>query len=166
MKLLDLVHPGSIIADWPLPAEPHRLIERNTVIRDLVQVLADGKLIDGGQVDSIVRSIITRERTRGTTGFGKGVAVPHAKVEGLARVVAAVGRSSRGIDFSSLDGQPVYCVFLIVSPADQPEEHLRAMDLVFRHLQQEKFRKFLRQADRPELVYELLKEADEKALVS
>jgi len=92
--------------------------------------------------------------------------VPHAKVEGLSRVVAAVGRSSRGIDFGSLDGQPVYCVFLIVSPADQPEEHLRAMDLVFRHLQQEKFRKFLRQSDRPEMVYDLLKEADERALVS
>lgn len=94
------------------------------------------------------------------------MAVPHAKVEGLSRVVAAVGRSSRGIDFSSLDGEPVYAVFLIASPEDQPEMHLRAMDLVFRHLQQEKFRKFLRQADLPEKVLELLKEADEKMLVA
>jgi mannitol/fructose-specific phosphotransferase system IIA component (Ntr-type) len=159
MKLLDLVQPEAIIAE--LSSE-----DRNGVIRDLVQALADAKLIDAGMVDGIVRSIITRERTRGTTGFGKGVAVPHAKVEGLERVVAAVGRSSKGIDFGSLDGQPVYSVFLIVSPADQPDEHLRAMDLVFRNLQQERFRKFLRQSERPEDIYELLKEADDKTLVA
>ena len=159
MKLLDLVDPSSIIAE--VEAE-----DRNGVIRDLVQVLAEGGLLDRTVAEGIIRSIITRERTRGTTGFGKGVAVPHAKVEGLSRVVAAVGRSSRGIDFGSLDGQPVYSVFLIVSPADQPEEHLRAMDLVFRHLQQEQFRKFLRQSDTTEKIYDLLKEADEQTLVA
>ncbi len=60
----------------------------------------------------------------------------------------------------------MYSVFLIVSPADQPEDHLRAMDLVFRHLQQEKFRKFLRQSDKPEKIYDLLREADEESLVA
>lgn len=159
MKLLDLVHSKAILAN--LNAE-----DRNGVIRDLVQCLADAGQIEPSTTDSIVRSIITRERTRGTTGFGKGVAVPHAKVEGLDRVVAAVGRSEGGIDFGSLDGQPVYSVFLIVSPADNAQEHLRAMDLVFRHLQQEKFRKFLRQSDSPEKVYDLLKEADEETLVA
>lgn len=159
MKLLDLVDPSSIIAE--VEAE-----DRNGVIRDLVQVLAEGGLLERTVAEGVIRSIITRERTRGTTGFGKGVAVPHAKVEGLSRVVAAVGRSSRGVDFGSLDGQPVYSVFLIVSPADQPEEHLRAMDLVFRHLQQEQFRKFLRQSDTTEKIHDLLKEADEQTLVA
>ena len=159
MKLLDLIEPSSIVAEL-------ETADRNGVIRELVRLLADTGLLDNALVDRIVKSIVTRERTRGTTGFGKGVAVPHAKVEGLSRVMAAVGRSSRGIDFSSLDGEPVYGVFLIVSPADQPEEHLRAMDLIFRNLQQEKFRKFLRQSDQPEKILELLKEADEKTLVA
>ncbi|MFH1746640.1 MAG: PTS sugar transporter subunit IIA [Planctomycetota bacterium] len=159
MKLLDLIHSDSIIAELQAP-------DRNGVIRELVELLSAGKLIDLDTAESVIKSIVTRERTRGTTGFGKGVAVPHAKIEGLTRVVAAVGRSSRGIDFSSLDGEPVYAVFLIASPADQPEEHLRAMDLVFRHLQQEKFRKFLRQLDDPEKIFDLLKEADEKSLVA
>ena len=158
MKLLDLVHPDAIIAELASS-------DRNGVIRELVQVLADAGQFDPSAVDRVVKSIITRERTRGTTGFGKGVAVPHTKVEGLSRVMASVGRSSRGIDFSSLDGEPVYAVFLIASPAEQPEEHLRAMDLVFRHLQQEKFRKFLRQSDERAKVLDLLKEADEKMLV-
>lgn len=159
MKLLELVHPKAIVADL-------ESTDRNGVIRELVQSLADTEQLAPDQVEKVVKSIITRERTRGTTGFGKGVAVPHAKIEGLEKVMAAVGRSSRGIDFSSLDGEPVYGVFLIASPAEQPEEHLRAMDLVFRHLQQERFRKFLRQADAPEKILELLKEADEKMLVA
>jgi nitrogen PTS system EIIA component len=159
MKLLDLVQPSSIIAEL-------NSADRNGVIRELVAALGEARLIDPDAVDGIVRSIVTRERTRGTTGFGKGVAVPHAKVEGLAQIVAAVGRSSGGVDFASLDGQPVHIVFLIVSPADQPDEHLRAMDLIFRHLQQEKFRKFLRQLDSAEHIYDLLKEADEKTLVA
>jgi mannitol/fructose-specific phosphotransferase system IIA component (Ntr-type) len=158
MKLGDLVHPDAIIAEL-------KSTDRSGVVRDLVRLLGDAKLIDQKGVDSVVKSIIARERTRGTTGFGKGVAAPHAKVEGLPRAVAAIGRSSCGIDFASLDGEPVYVVFLILSPADRPEEHLRAMDLVFRHLQQEKFRRFLRQSDNADKIYELLKEADEKQLV-
>ena len=159
MKLLDLIDRKSIIAELDTT-------DRNGVIRELVEVLARAELIDEELVEGIVRSIVTRERTRGTTGFGKGVAVPHVKVDGLPRIVASVGRSSRGIDFGSLDGQPVYSVFLIVSPADQPEEHLRAMDLIFRHLQQEQFRRFLRQADDTDKIYDLLNEADEKAPVT
>jgi PTS system fructose-specific IIA component/PTS system nitrogen regulatory IIA component len=159
MKLCDLVRPGSIIP--ALASE-----DRNGAIRDLVQVLADDGLLDQATSDSLVRSIITRERTRGTTGFGKGVAVPHAKVDTLDRVIAAVGRSASGVDFGSLDGQPVYTIFLIVSPADKPDEHLHAMDLVFRHLQQEQFRKFMRQSDTADKIYDLLKEADEQTLVA
>lgn len=155
MKLLDLVHPRAIIPELVST-------DRNGAVRELVQVLADADRIEPALVDRVIKSIVTRERTRGTTGFGKGVAVPHAKVEGLPRVLASVGRSGRGIDFAALDGEPVHAIFLIISPAEQPEEHLRAMDLVFRHLQQEKFRKFLHQADTTEKVYELLKEADEK----
>lgn len=159
MKLLGLVHKDSIVAEL-------KSADRNGVIRELVQALGDTGRIETDAVDGIVRSILTRERTRGTTGFGKGVAVPHAKVPGMSGVVAAVGRSTSGIDFASLDGQPVHIIFLIVSPDDQPEEHLRAMDLIFRHLQQEKFRKFMRQLDTTAGIYDLLKEADEKTLVA
>lgn len=159
MKLLDLVDRKAII-----PELASR--DRNGVVRELVQVLAEAELIAPDAVESTIKSIIARERTRGTTGFGKGVAAPHAKIDDLPRVVAAVGRSTQGVDFASLDGEPVYGVFLILSPSDEPEEHLRAMDLVFRHLQQEQFRKFLRQSDGADKIYDLLKEVDEKALVT
>ncbi|RMF83377.1 MAG: PTS sugar transporter subunit IIA [Planctomycetota bacterium] len=159
MKLLDLVHPKAIVADLAAT-------DRNAAIRELVRVLAEAGCLPAEAVDGAAKSIIARERTRGTTGFGKGVAAPHAKVESIERVVAAVGRSVNGIDFSALDGELVFGIFLIISPADQPEQHLRAMDLVFRNLQQERFRKFLRQSDSAEKIYDLLREADEKHLSS
>jgi len=159
MKLLDIVRPKAINADLTSR-------DRNGVIRELVAALAAARSIPAKSVESVVKSIAARERSRGTTGFGKGVAAPHAKIDGLKKVVAAVGRSVHGIDFSSLDGEPVYLVFLILSPSSEPEPHLRAMDLVFRHLQQERFRKFMRASDTPELIYDLLKEADEKPLAS
>jgi PTS system nitrogen regulatory IIA component len=155
MTLLDLVDQNSIVAELAAA-------DRNAAIRELVQCLADSGRIAEDAVEKTARSIITRERSRGTTGFGKGVAVPHAKIEGHPQVVAAVGRSAEGIDFASLDGDPVFGIFLIVSPAEASEAHLQAMDLVFRHLQQERFRKFLRQSTTKEAIYELLAEADER----
>ena len=166
MKMLDLIRPGSIIPEL-------QSTDRNGAIRELVELLGAQELVRPDLVDGIVRSIVTRERTRGTTGFGKGVAVPHAKVDEQTVIAAAVGRSSlmgpiasMGFGFASLDGQLVHIVFLIVSPASQPDEHLRAMDLIFRNVQQERFRKFLRQLDTREKIYDLLKEADEKTLVA
>ncbi len=159
MKLLNLVDRKAIVPEL-------KSADRNGVIRELVAILAASDQIEADAVERVTKSIIARERSRGTTGFGKGVAVPHAKVAGLPRVVAAVGRSVDGVDFSSLDGQPVFGVFLIVSPAEDNETHLRAMDVVFRVLQQEKFRRFLRQSDSEEKIYDLLVEADENLLVS
>lgn len=158
MKLLELVNRKAIVAEL-------QATERNASIRELVQLLADSGGIDPSDADRAAKSIIARERSRGTTGFGKGVAVPHVKLDGQTRVTAAVGRSSAGIDFSSLDGEPVFAVFLIISPSEQPDLHLQAMDLVFRHLQQERFRKFLRQSDDEDKIYDLLAEADDKQLV-
>lgn len=157
MKLLELVRSDAVVANLTSK-------DRNGVIRELVASLGRAGAIEEAAVEPIAKSIIQRERTRGTTGFGKGVAAPHGKIDGLKQICAAVGRSGIGVDFESLDGQPVFGVFLLLSPAEQPEEHLRAMDLIFRVLQQEKFRKFLRQSDSPDKIIELLREADEKSL--
>ena len=155
MKLLDLVSLESIVADL-------KANDRNGCIRELVECLSAGGKLASSSVDAVVKSIVTRERSRGTTGFGKGVAAPHAKVSGISTPMAAVGRSSRGVDFSSLDGAPVFGVILLLSPDAEGEQHLRAMDLVFRILQQERFRKFLKQADTVDKIFELLQEADER----
>ena len=96
------------------------------------------------------------------SGFGKGVAVPHVKHPAAKSVLGAVGLSAEGIDFSALDEQPVYSVILLISPVDNPDKHLQAMENIFRHLQKERFRKFLRQCRTPAELEDLLNEADDK----
>ena len=95
-----------------------------------------------------------------TTGFGKGVAVPHVKHPLVKKMSGTVGRSVSGIDFAALDLQPVYSVVLLLSPENQPQQHLQAMNIVFSNLQKDTFRRFLRQSDTQPKIIDLLDEAD------
>jgi PTS system fructose-specific IIA component/PTS system nitrogen regulatory IIA component len=96
----------------------------------------------------------------GSTGIGKGVAVPHAKHESVEGLVAAFGRSAAGVEFAALDGQPVQLIFLLLSSKDVSGQHLEALARVARLVRDDKFCRFLREAkDRGELA-ELLQEAD------
>ena len=72
-----------------------------------------------------------------------------------------MGRSSGGIDFSSLDKQPVYSIILLLSPKGDSEKHLQAMEAIFKNLQKDDFRRFLRQAGTVEQIKETILEADE-----
>lgn len=153
MKLSELIHAPSIIPEL-------KASDRKGVIKELVQSLADHGEIPQEHVAAIARAVTARER-KGSTGFGKGVAVPHEKFEYLEKMTATVGRSSLGVDFAALDRSPVYTIFILLSPSNAPEEHLTAMEKIFRYLQGENFRRFLRQADSSESIAELIREADE-----
>ena len=109
---------------------------------------------------SISKSVIQREN-QGSTGFGKGVAVPHVKHPAVKKIAATIGRSSAGVDFAALDRAPVYIVVLLLSPPDNPDQHLASMENIFRHLQRDNFRRFLRQASTKEEIIDLIQEADE-----
>lgn len=134
--------------------------DRNGVIRELVGALVKSGAIGTADQDMVAKAIIQRENM-GSTGFGKGVAVPHVKHPKIGRIMAALGRSAAGVDFSALDRAPVYTVVLLLSPQDNPDGHLQAMETIFRHLQRDSFRKFLRQAETVEAVMDLITEADE-----
>lgn len=133
--------------------------DRNGVIRELVESLSAAM----GLADSaaaIGKAVIQREN-QGSTGFGKGVAVPHVKHPAVKKICATIGRSSTGVDFAALDRAPVYIVVLLLSPLDNPDQHLASMENIFRHLQRDNFRRFLRQASTREEIAELIAEADE-----
>ena len=136
--------------------------DRDGAIAEIVSSLDKAGKLGKGKCKEITRAVIKREK-EASTGMGKGVAVPHVKHKLVKDVIAAIGLSSAGIDFSALDKQPVYSVILLISPADEPDKHLQAMENVFRHLQQEKFRKFLRQCRSPAQIEDLLREADENS---
>jgi mannitol/fructose-specific phosphotransferase system IIA component (Ntr-type) len=142
--------------------------DRDGALRELVESLSDAGVVPAAAVDEVVASLIKREQN-GSTGFGKGVAVPHVKHPKVSKMAGTVGRSVNGIDFAALDHQPVYSVVLLLSPTsdEEPEksrlaqQHLQAMNAVFNNLQKDTFRRFLRQSATRQAIAELLDEADQ-----
>jgi mannitol/fructose-specific phosphotransferase system IIA component (Ntr-type) len=134
--------------------------DRDGAIEELVSSLDKAGKLEISDGKAIARAVIKREN-EASTGMGKGVAVPHVKHKAVKDVVVAIGQSEAGIDFSALDKQPVYSVILLISPANEPDKHLQAMENIFRNLQYEKFRRFLRQCRSADQIKDLLKEADE-----
>ncbi|MBD3665299.1 PTS sugar transporter subunit IIA [Sulfitobacter aestuariivivens] len=81
----------------------------------------------------VVNALMTRE-SLGPTGVGRGVALPHARLDGLEEVVGAFVLLDKPIDFSSVDRQPVDLAFALFAPTDAGVEHLKALALVSRTL--------------------------------
>lgn len=156
LKLTDIVAPGAILAEL-------QAAERDEAIHELVDALVEAGAADARHRDALIAAVLERER-KGSTGFGRGVAVPHVKHAGVTKMTAAIGRSPQGIDFSALDRQPVYSIVLLLSPDNNPEDHLRAMEVIFKSLGNETFRRFLRQAATRQDILELLHEADHQKL--
>jgi len=153
MNLSDIIVTDAIIPEL-------KAATRDEAIDELVASLAESGAIAKSKVKSVIEAIKARE-AQATTGIGKGVSLPHAKLKGIKKPTGTIGRSSEGIDFSSLDSKPVYSVILLLSSSDSPDEHLQAMEAIFKHVQRDIFRKFLRQSETQEAIIELIHEADE-----
>lgn len=156
MKLSDFVEPKAIVPQL-------QATERDDVINELIDALVAAGTVDAGIRDELIKKVLEREKN-GSTGFGKGVAVPHVKHEQVTGMAAAIGVSQKGVDFNALDKEPVFSIMLLLSPLDKPDDHLQAMENIFANLQKDNFRKFLRQATTVEDVTELLHEADTQQL--
>jgi mannitol/fructose-specific phosphotransferase system IIA component (Ntr-type) len=153
MKLQDFIVDEAIVANLAAT-------DRDAAIRELLESLSTTGAIPGDAVDEVVAAVIKREQN-GSTGFGRGVAVPHVKHARIKKIAGTIGRSATGIDFAALDHQPVYSIVLLLSPENQPQQHLQAMNIIFTNLQKDMFRKFLKQADTQQKIAELLDEADQ-----
>jgi len=134
-------------------------VNKEGAIREMVQALVEAGDIEKGQYESIVKAILKREEL-GSTGIGRGVAVPHTKHPSVDRLVGTVAISSGGVDFASLDGETVQLFFLLVSPPDRPGDHLRALENISRQLRDDTFCRFLKQAKNVDDIQQLLDEAD------
>jgi PTS system fructose-specific IIA component/PTS system nitrogen regulatory IIA component len=133
--------------------------DKESVIRELVGALIEAGQIQAAEHDSIVAAIMKREEL-GSTGIGRGVAVPHTKHASVDRLIGTVGVSQHGIDFQSLDGEKVHLFFLLVSPPDRPGDHLRALENISRQLREDMFCRFLKQAKSGDDIKSLLEESD------
>ena len=129
-----------------------------------------GCLVDSGQLKSdeqenIVEAILKREKL-GSTGIGRGIAVPHTKHASVDHPVGTVGVSTSGVDFESLDGEKVQLFFMLISPPDRPGDHLKALENISKQLQDNTFCKFLKQSKTADDIQQVLEEADNNQFVS
>lgn len=133
--------------------------DKEGAIREMVQSLLDAGRIGADEYEGIVKAILKREEL-GSTGIGRGVAVPHTKHASVEQLIGTVAVSAEGVDFASLDGETVHLFFLLISPPDRPGDHLRALENISRQLRDETFCRFLKQAKNRKDVEQLLDEAD------
>ena len=156
MKLMDFV-----IADAIQPGL--EVATKEDAIKALVASLKNCGTIKAADEEGVVAAIMKREEL-GSTGIGNGVAVPHTKHPSVDSLVATVGLVTSGVDFASLDGEDVFIIFLLVSPPDRPGDHLRGLENISRHLRNNNFCNFLKQARTAQDVVDLLQEADNDEL--
>jgi len=156
MKLSDFVVRQAVIPELAATT-------KEAAIREMVDSLQTAGHITNGDQEAVLKAIMKREE-QGTTGIGRGVAVPHTKHSSAARLIGTVAVSKRGIDFASLDGDPVHILFLLVSPPEPPRNHLQALETIAKHLRNDTFCRFLRQTTTREQIVEVLDEADSNSI--
>lgn len=152
MKLADFMVREAIITDL-------RATTKEDVIREIVSSLRDMGHLERVDVETITREFMAREEI-GSTGIGQGAACPETRHGAVDRVTGTVALSRRGVEFDAFDGEPVNVFLLVISPASNPGDHLRALNNIAR-LREQGFISRLRQAETREQVVGLLEEADQ-----
>jgi len=153
MRIQDIVPPGAVV-------DGLRAETKEGVLRELSEAVC--RRVPALSSDRLTAILMEREGL-GSTGIGEGVAIPHGKVPGIDRLVAAFGRSRGGVQFASIDGKPARLFFLILAPENSAGMHLKALARISRLLKDERFRGRLLAAEDAEGLSRIFREEDERA---
>lgn len=126
---------------------------KEEAVAELAELLGRGVAV--APAAEIARVLLERERLS-STAIGEGIAIPHGRLAGIDSVVAAFGRSSRGIDFDSVDGRPTHLFFALVAPEDAAALHLKALARISRRLKSAEFRERLLELEGDAEIYEAI----------
>jgi len=148
MKIVNILGLDSIICDADVGSKKQLL--------ELLAGLAAKKT--GLDERTILDALIERERL-GTTGIGRGVALPHTRLSSLRRIFCAFVRT-KPVDFESVDDKPVDLIFLLLVPEEAGADHLKALARLSRLLRNESVATALRQAKDPQTVHRLIEDND------
>lgn len=152
MKIMEFLNKNAIIASM-------KATEKEGTIRELVDLLAKAENIKNKE--ELINAIMTRE-SLGSTGIGQGIGIPHAKSPNVKNLVAAFGLSQKGVNFDSLDGEPVYIFFLLIAPEECAGPHLKALARISRMLKDKYFREMLKKAKDAKEILRIIQEEDSK----
>jgi PTS system nitrogen regulatory IIA component len=150
MKLTDILIREACQIDMQAQTKKEALRELSTALCEDAKTLAANELLD---------LLLEREKL-GTTAMGDGIAIPHARVESLDRVLASFGRSRQGVDFDSVDGKPTHLFFLLVAPGREGSAHLLTLARLSRLLSKEEFRARLLDVDSIDDLFRAFEEAE------
>ncbi len=152
MKLSELLDEDNIITEL-------KTGDKKGVLEELVEAVAHRE----PSIDehSLIQVLLERERL-GSTGIGDGVAIPHGKYQGVSQPLVSFGRSSEGLDFESMDGQPAHLFFLLVAPENSANVHLKVLATIARILKNSAFRKALMVARSRSEIYEKIVQYEEE----
>ena len=149
MKLQDVIDKEAILLD----------LKSKDKIGILNELVAPAARITGIDQSRMVRVLMDRERL-GSTGIGGGIAIPHGKLKNLESVVLGFGLSAKGVDFESMDGRPTHLFFLLLTPENATDLHLKLLARVSRLLKQEDLKEMLMHAASPEEIIDIVKKDD------
>ena len=154
MKIVDILNSKAIAID---------LCGRNKkeVIDELVDLLISSGGLEKKYKSKVVEVLMAREAL-GSTAIGQGIAIPHGKCDYTKKLVGCLAIHKNGIDFDSLDGEPVYIFFLLVAPVDSAGPHLKALARISRLLKDKYFRDSLRSAKDEKAITKLIQQEDER----
>ena len=148
MILLDALHVDCCSVDF-------RARNKDEVLRKLAAMMATHPAIAEVGADTIYRLLSERE-AKGTTGLGRSVALPHARVPGLKQFVAGLAVAPKGVDFSAVDRRKCRLLFVVLGPAEEPSGHLKALAGISRITGSARRRRALLEAKTSEALYEVM----------
>ncbi len=152
MRLSEILDAKNIIPDL-------KARDKKKAIEELAETIVNSQ--PSMDKNALVKVLLERERL-GSTGIGDGVAIPHGKFHGISEPVISFGRSIKGLDFESMDGQPVFLFFLLVAPENSASVHLKALARIAKLLKNSAFRKTLLEIPTRQELYKTIIQNDEE----
>jgi len=154
MNIMGFLNDGAVSTDL-------KSQQKEGVIQELVALLVKTGCVKDKDVQKLTQILLKRE-SLGSTGIGQGVAIPHGKSDCVTKLVGAFGVSRAGINFESLDGEPVHLFFLLVAPEDSAGPHLKALARISRLLKDKHFRDSLRVAKDENVLIKIIRDEDSR----
>jgi len=136
---------------------------KEDVIKELVDLLIESGEAEKKNRSKLIEILMAREAL-GSTAIGQGVGIPHGKSDCIPKLVASFGLSHKGVNFDSLDGEPVYIFFLLLAPQDSAGPHLKALARISRLLKDKYFRDGLKQAADEKTILKIISQEDDKRI--
>ena len=154
MKVSDLLKPEFIVPD--LKGE-----SKEDVINELIDLFKSDSRVE--DLEKVRSAVLDREKVM-STGVGKGFAIPHGKTNAAKEIIGAFGRVPDGIDYDSLDGNPVQLIFLLVGKDNLISTHIKLLSRISRSMNKDDFRHRLIEAKNSEDIIKLFTEEEEHFL--